>query len=137
MPKLIILQKQLNNCEWEIELSSYNVADIIKAKDKLKIQGIKFKTTIYKEIANKHPYKVSFTEMNLDYTRLSVSINILNCLENDKVTDEDVVIRKSKNSFTVYLWETDEVTAVCKATEIYRVHKEYFLRKSISKVSNN
>lgn len=137
MPKLIILQKQLNNCEWEIELSSYNVEDIIKAKNKLKIQGIKFKTINYKEIANKHPYKVSFTEINLDYTRLSVSINILNCLENDKVTDEDVIIRKSKNSFTVYLWETDEVTAVCKATEIYRVHKEYFLRKSVSQVPNN
>ena len=137
MQKLIVLQKQLNNCEWEIELSSYKVADINKAKDKLKSKGIKYKVEIYKEVSQKHPYKVSFTEIDLDYTRLSVSSNILNCLENDKITDEEIIIRKGKDSFTVYLWEIDEVTAVCKATEIYRVHKEYFLRKSVSQVPNN
>ncbi len=132
MSKLIVLKKQLNNCEWEIELSSYKVADITKAKSKLDSKGIKYKVEIYKEVSTKHPYKITFVDLGNNECKVSISINILNCLENDKITDEEVIIRKEKDSFTVYLWEICEITAYNKATEIYRIHKEYILRKSVS-----
>lgn len=128
MQKLIVLQKQLNNCEWEIELSSYKVADIDKAKSKLKKQGIKYKTSTYEEVANKHPYKIKFIEINSVETRISISSNILNCLENDKITDEEIIIRKSKESFTVYLSEVNEAKALVKGEKLYRLHKEHILR---------
>lgn len=137
MQKLIVLKKQLNNCEWEIAVSSYNKEVIEKAKNKLRNQGIKFKTTIYKEITNKHPYKVKFQSLGLDQCLITISINIINCLENEKDTNEEIIIRKTKNSFTVYLWETCENEALFKAEEYYRLHKEHILRQSVQKVSNN
>ena len=131
MQKLIVLEKQLNNCEWEIELSSYKVSVICEAKAKLKALNIKYKVTIYKEVITKHPYKIKFSEIDINSQRISVSSNILNCLENDKITNEEVIIRKGKDCFTVYLWEISEVEAFNKATELYRLHKEYLLRQSV------
>lgn len=137
MKKLIVLEKQLNNCEWEIAVSSYNKEVIEKAKNKLRNQGIKFKTEIYKEVNDKHPYKIKFKELNSTEVIVSISNNILNCLENEEITNEEVIIRKTKNSFTVYLWETCENEALFKAEEYYRLHKEHILRQSVQKVSNN
>lgn len=131
MQKLIILKKQLNNCEWEIEVSSYNKEVIEKAKTKLKEQGIKYKTEIIKKVSNLHPYRVSFKELEDNVLEFKISINILNCLENENIDYKSLVIRKTKESFTVYLWEVDEHSALYKAKEIYRVHKEYVLRKSV------
>ena len=131
MQKLIVLKKQLNNCEWEIAISSYDKEVIEKAKNKPRNQGIKFKTEIYKEVNDKHPYKIKFKELNSTEVIVSISNNILNCLENGEITNEEVIIRKTKESFTVYLWKTSEVEALDEAHKLYRLHKEHILRKSV------
>ena len=131
MQKLIVLKKQLNNCEWEIAISSYDKEVIEKAKNKLRNQGIKFKTEIYKEVNDKHPYKIKFKELNSTEVIVRISNNILNCLENEEITNEEVIIRKTKESFTVYLWKTSEVEAFDEAHKLYRLHKEHILRKSV------
>ena len=131
MQKLIVLKKQLNNCEWEIAISSYDKEVIEKAKNKLRNQGIKFKTEIYKEVNDKHPYKIKFKELNSTEVMVTISNNILNCLENEEITNEEVIIRKTKESFTVYLWKTSEVEALDEVHKLYRLHKEHILRKSV------
>ena len=108
MEKLIILQKQLNSCEWEIVCSSKDVEVINKAKAELRTKNIRYKLSHYKGTPILHPYRITFINLSDNDVEVRISINISNCLENEKVKTEDVVIRKKEVSFTVYLWASNE-----------------------------
>lgn len=137
MEKLIILQKQLNSCEWEIVCSSKDVEVINKAKAELRTKNIRYKLSHYKGTPILHPYRITFINLSDNDVEVRISINISNCLENEKVKTEDVVIRKKENSFTVYLWASNEDKAYFEAAKLYRIHSEYLLRQTVSKVPNN
>ena len=47
---------------------------------------------LIKEVINKYPYKVKFTEINSIETRVSLSSNILKCLENEPLKYQNSVV---------------------------------------------
>lgn len=120
MKKLYIIDKKINDTEYELHTATYSLKNHNFFKEQLQKSNCKFKVNIVEiEDVIYSPYKVKVTlDSNNSISQLSIAINIGKCTSELVEDYTKVYIKRKSNDITVYLYATDDETAILKVLNV-------------------